>query len=70
MKQEAKFLPISEYQKRFFLEWTLAPQEILYNVSMVNRITGNLNIPVGIQMEFYDKLNGVTHGSATSEEMK
>ncbi len=29
-----------------------------------------LNIPVGIQMEFYDKLNGVTHGSATSEEMK
>jgi ribosome maturation protein SDO1 len=29
-----------------------------------------LNIPVGIQMEFYDKLNGITHGSATSEEMK
>ncbi len=29
-----------------------------------------LNIPVGIQMEFYDKLNSVTHGSAMSEEMK
>lgn len=29
-----------------------------------------LNIPVGLQMEFYDKLNGITHGSATSEEMK
>ncbi len=43
MKRETKLLPISEYQKRFFLEWTLAPQEILYNVSMVNRITGNLN---------------------------
>ncbi len=43
MKQETKFLPISEYQKRFFLEWTLAPKEILYNVSLVNKITGNLN---------------------------
>lgn len=29
-----------------------------------------LNIPVGIQMEFYDKLNSVTHGAAVSEEIK
>lgn len=29
-----------------------------------------LNIPVGIQMEFYDKLNSVTHGSAISQEIK
>jgi len=29
-----------------------------------------LNIPVGIQIEFYDKLNAVTHGSAISEEVK
>jgi ribosome maturation protein SDO1 len=29
-----------------------------------------LNIPIGIQMEFYDKLNGVTHGSAITEEIK
>jgi len=29
-----------------------------------------LNIPVGIQMDFYDKLNSVTHGSAITEEMK
>jgi len=29
-----------------------------------------INIPVGLQMEFYDKLNGVTHGSALSEEVK
>jgi len=28
-----------------------------------------LNIPVGIQMDFYDKLNGVTHGSALTEEV-
>lgn len=29
-----------------------------------------LNIPVGIQMDFYDKLNGVTHGSAITQEIK
>lgn len=29
-----------------------------------------LNIPVGIQMEFYDKLNSITHGSAISQEIK
>ena len=29
-----------------------------------------LNIPVGILLEFYDKLNAVTHGSALTEEMK
>lgn len=27
-------------------------------------------IPLGYQMEFYDKLNGITHGSAVSEEMQ
>ena len=27
-----------------------------------------LEVPVGYQMEFYDKLNGITHGSAVSEE--
>ena len=35
---------------------------------------GNLivivNIPIGFQMEFYDKLNSITHGSSISEEMK
>lgn len=29
-----------------------------------------LNIPVGLQMEFYDKLNGITHGAAITEEIK
>ena len=29
-----------------------------------------LNIPIGLQMEFYDKLNSVTHGSAMTEEVK
>jgi ribosome maturation protein SDO1 len=29
-----------------------------------------LNIPVGIQIEFYDRLNSVTHGSAITEELK
>jgi len=29
-----------------------------------------LNIPIGIQTDFYDKLNSVTHGSAITSEMK
>ena len=29
-----------------------------------------VNLPVGLQMEFYDKLNAVTHGAALSEEVK
>lgn len=29
-----------------------------------------INLPVGLQMEFYDKLNAITHGSAIVEEMK
>ena len=28
-----------------------------------------LNIPIGVQMDFYDKLNDVTHGSAITSEM-
>jgi len=29
-----------------------------------------LSIPVGIQTEFYDKLNSITHGSAITQEIK
>ncbi len=29
-----------------------------------------INIPAGMQIDFYDKLNGVTHGAVQSEEMK
>ena len=29
-----------------------------------------LNIPVGLQTEFYDKLNSITHGAAITQEMK
>jgi len=36
-------LPISEYQKRFFLEWSLNPDEDTYNLSFVKKLTGNLN---------------------------
>ncbi len=28
-----------------------------------------LNIPAGMQLDFYDKLNGITHGAARSEEL-
>lgn len=29
-----------------------------------------INLPVGLQEDFYDKLNGITHGSVMSEEIK
>jgi|SRR3989344_725457 len=29
-----------------------------------------INLPSGMQMEFYDKLNGITHGATIVEEMK
>ena len=29
-----------------------------------------VNIPVGLQSEFYDKLNSITHGAALTEELK
>ena len=29
-----------------------------------------INLPIGLQMEFYDKLNAITHGAALSEEIK
>lgn len=29
-----------------------------------------INLPAGMQLEFYDKLNAITHGSATTEEIK
>ena len=33
-------------------------------------LTAVLNIPAGLVMDFYDKLNGVTHGAGLSEEME
>ena len=29
-----------------------------------------VNIPAGLQMEFYDKINAITHGAVLSEEIK
>ena len=29
-----------------------------------------VNVPAGLVMDFYDKLNSVTHGSALTEEIK
>ena len=29
-----------------------------------------INLPVGLQMDFYDKLNSITHGSSVVEEIK
>ncbi|MBK2239031.1 non-ribosomal peptide synthetase, partial [Francisella philomiragia] len=36
-------LPVSEYQKRFFVEWALDPDSTKYNVSLLYKIEGELN---------------------------
>ena len=33
-------------------------------------LQATVNLPAGMQMEFYDKLNKLTHGSALTQEMK
>ncbi len=33
-------------------------------------LVATINIPAGLEMDFYDKLNGITHGSAVVEEIK
>ncbi len=57
-----KQIPISEYQKRFFLEWTLAPQDNTYTVSFVNRISGNLDVNLLKQAcDIFIRRNEVMH---------
>ena len=34
------------------------------------RLQAILNIPAGLQLEFYDKINSITHGAVQSEELK
>ncbi len=53
-------LPISEYQKRFFLEWALAPKSSTYNTSLCFKITGKLNKQALIQAcDLYIKTNPI-----------
>jgi ribosome maturation protein SDO1 len=33
-------------------------------------LQATLNIPAGMQLDFYDKLNAITHGAVHSEELK
>ncbi len=75
-----KILPIKlEFKK---LKITIPAQYTGQAYSLINNYkeeeewlsNGNLkviiNIPKGLQMEFYDKLNSITHGNAMAEELK
>ncbi|WP_299249776.1 non-ribosomal peptide synthetase, partial [uncultured Aquimarina sp.] len=42
-KNSFRQLPMSDYQKRFFVEWSLAPNESNYNVSSISKIVGKLD---------------------------
>ncbi|WP_162902196.1 condensation domain-containing protein, partial [Facilibium subflavum] len=61
-KIKTRLLPISVYQKQFFLEWTLAPQETKYNVTLGYKITGNLKKSfLKKACEFVIKENDILH---------
>ncbi len=63
-----KQIPISEYQKRFFLEWTLAPQDNTYTVSFVNRISGNLDVNLLKQAcDIFIRRNEVMHAQYSKD---
>ena len=67
-KQSAIPLPVSEYQKRFFLEWALAPEDSSYNESMVYKLTGNLDkITFKSACEIFFKLSEVTHAQFSED---
>ncbi|MEM9244044.1 MAG: AMP-binding protein, partial [Pseudomonadota bacterium] len=42
-KHDTQQIPISIYQKRFFVEWKLNPTSSKYNVSLVNKLRGKLD---------------------------
>lgn len=76
----SKILPIKVEMKR--LKITVPAQHTGKAYGVINEFKeseewlGNgdlvaiLSIPAGLEMDFYDKLNNVTHGSALSEEIK
>jgi amino acid adenylation domain-containing protein len=43
---DMKALPISEYQKRFFIEWAMRPEQDAYNVFGVYQIRGSLDTDI------------------------
>ncbi|WP_212004034.1 non-ribosomal peptide synthase/polyketide synthase [Chitinophaga sp. HK235] len=45
---EKKYLPISQYQRSFFVEWALAPESSIYNVSKIYAVDGMFNKDVFI----------------------
>tara|TARA_Y100000310_G_scaffold343792_1_gene453051 strand:+ start:4641 stop:5312 length:672 start_codon:yes stop_codon:yes gene_type:complete len=80
MEQLEKILPIKIEMKK--VKITIPAQHTGKAYGIVNEFKeseewlGNgdlviiVNVPAGLIMDFYDKLNGVTHGSALTEEVK
>lgn len=81
VKDLAKIMPIKIETKKIKL--IIPPEHVGKIYSLLRAFTrekeewlsnGSLsciiNLPAGMQIEFYDKLNAVTHGSALTEEIK
>lgn len=80
LEQLSKVLPIKIEVKRVKVTIPAVHTGKTYSVISQYKETENwlndgslevvVKVPAGMIMDFYDKLNGVTHGSATTEEMK
>ena len=63
-----RHLPISEYQKRFFLEWAINPLGNAYNESFINKISGNLDKKAFKQAcELFIRKNEVMHAQYSAD---
>ena len=61
-------LPVSEYQRKFFIEWAINPSGNAYNESFINRITGNLNREAFRQAcEHFVKRNEIMHARYSTD---
>lgn len=80
LAEVSKIIPIKVQTKRIRIKVPAAQTGQVYGIIAQHKESENwlddgslevvVKIPAGMVMDFYDKLNGVTHGSAVTEEMR
>ena len=74
VEQLAPIIPIKIETKKIKLTIPAQHTGRAYGVINAYKESGDLvviiNVPAGLQMDFYDKINAVTNGSVLSEEIK
>ncbi len=68
LKMPSSMLPISMYQKRFFLEWLIQPDDSSYNVSLVFKFNDTLKVSMLKKaLAHYASENEVVHARYSSD---